>query len=640
MKIKLQYAFFVFTSLALTNQVHAQNEKVRENIIKNSQIENLEKLAIASGIHSEQAYNKAVEVAKSKGLPINGYDKEGNFFEIKELNEEGHIVYYSTRNAGSRKTARVDNIKTDLGVDLTGKGMIVGVWDGGIALRTHIELVNRVIVKDRTTRVESHGTHVTGTIASSGTRNAQSKGMAPEVTIWSNDWRSDTREMAQQAAEGLLVSNHSYGVDTSVENWNGRVDYFGSYDYTSFSFDILTTNAPFYQPVVAAGNDRDSFNRLNPTKRGNDLLLGATLSKNAIVVAAVGQVANYTSANQVVMSSFSNFGPTDDFRIKPDISAKGVQVLSTNNESDTDYAVASGTSMAAPAVAGVLILWQQYAIEKNSVAYKSATIRALMAQTADEAGADAGPDHKFGWGLINAARGIEVIRASKSTDAFITEQTLNQGATYEKEFVVTNNGSSFAATIAWTDSPREDNNYAAFLDDSSPALNNDLDLRIYKDGEVFMPWKLNKNFSDLRAIKGDNDVDNIEKIEIPNAQAGTYRIVVSHKGNLTGGNQDFSMIISPVLGTLSIDKNTVLDKELKIWPNPAKDFINIESTSENLKEASVSLFDITGKQLLHFSNTDSFSSTLKIPLQNLSTGMYILKFKNANGLITKKIMVK
>ncbi|MBW3518681.1 S8 family serine peptidase [Flavobacterium sp. NKUCC04_CG] len=639
MKIKLQYAFFVFTSFALTNQLHAQNVKVRENIIKNSQIENLEKLAIASGIHSEKAYNNAVEVAKSKGLPINGYNKEGDFFEVKEVNADGNIVYYSTKNAGSRKTARVDNIKTDLNLDLTGKEMIVGVWDGGIALRTHVDLNGRVIVKDRSTRVESHGTHVTGTIASSG-RNAQSKGMAPEATIWSNDWRSDIREMTQQAAEGLLVSNHSYGVDTSPENWNGRVADFGSYDYTSYSFDILTANAPFYQPVVAAGNDRDSFNRLNPTKRGNDLLLGATLSKNAIVVAAVGQVNNYTSANQVVMSSFSNFGPTDDFRIKPDISAKGVQVLSTDSESDTDYSVASGTSMAAPAIAGVLILWQQYAIQKNNVAYRSATLRALMAQTADEAGTDPGPDHKFGWGLINAARGIEVIRSSKSTEAFIGEQTLNQGASFEKEFVVTSSGSAFAATIAWTDSPRADNNYAAYLDDPSPALNNDLDLRIYKDNEVFMPWKLNKNFNDLRAIKGDNDVDNIEKIEIPNAQAGTYRIVVSHKGNLSSGKQDFSMVISPVTGTLSIETNTVLENDLKIWPNPARDFINIEGTNEHLVNANVSLFDITGKQLLNINNTDATSSTLQIPLQNLSTGVYILKFKNAKGLLTKKILIK
>jgi hypothetical protein len=30
------------------------------------------------------------------------------------------------------------------------------------------------------------------------------------------------------------------------------------------------------------------------------------------------------------MSSFSNYGPTDDGRIKPDISAKGVNVYSCN----------------------------------------------------------------------------------------------------------------------------------------------------------------------------------------------------------------------------------------------------------------------------------------------------------------------
>lgn len=639
MKIKLQYAFFAFAALTFTAQ--AQNMQVKATISKNTQVDFLKSFAAADETYAIESQSKAQEFALAKGLPLSGFDKDGNYFAVYEIDKKGNLIYYSTKNAGSRKTARVDNIKTELGLDLNGEDMTVGVWDGGVGLSTHVELDGRIIFKDKSTAVNRHATHVIGTVASAGTNNAASKGMAPKATIWSNDWNKDTSEMAAQAAEGLLVSNHSYGVDTTNENFPIPVDYFGSYDFTAYRFDMIAFNAPFYQPVVAAGNDRQSFLRLNPSKKGNDLLLGSSLAKNSIIVAAVFDVPNYTSSNQVAMSPFSSFGPTDDFRIKPDISAKGVQVFSTNNNVDNkSYETLNGTSMAAPAVSGVLILWQQYAIQKNEKPYRSATLRALMVQTADETGADPGPDHKFGWGLINAKRGIEVISESKSDLALINELTLTQGATYEKDITVTKSGTNLTATLAWTDSPRNINDqFAEYLDDPTPALDNDLDLRIYKDGTEYFPWKLNKDFNLPFALKGDNDVDNIEKVEIPNAEPGIYKLVVSHKDQLSRDKQDFSLVVSSTQGTLSIEDNVKLENELKIWPNPANDRITIEGSVEQLKGATVVLYDIAGKAILQVNNADNFSSNWTIPLNNLSSGVYFLKFKNAGAQMTKKILV-
>lgn len=639
MKIKLQYAFFAFAALTFTAQ--AQTMQVKANISKNTQVDFLKSFAIADETYAMESQSKAQELALAKGLPLSGFDKDGNYFAVYEIDKKGNLIYYSTKNAGSRKTARVDNIKTELGLDLNGEGMTVGVWDGGVGLSTHVELNGRIVFKDKSTAVDRHATHVIGTVASAGTNNIASKGMAPKATIWSNDWNRDTSEMATQAAEGLLVSNHSYGVDTTNDNFPIPVDYFGSYDFTAYRFDMIAFNAPFYQPVVAAGNDRQKYFGLNPTKKGNDLLLGSSLAKNSIIVAAVYDVPNYTSANQVTMSPFSSYGPTDDFRIKPDISAKGVQVFSTINSADNkSYETLNGTSMAAPAVSGVLILWQQYAIQKNENPYRSATLRALMVQTADETGTDPGPDHKFGWGLINAKRGIEVITASKSEAALIEELSLAQGATYEKNITVTKSGTNLTATLAWTDSPRNLNEqFAQYLDDPTPALDNDLDLRIYKDGTEYFPWKLNKDFNLLFALKGDNDVDNIEKVEIPNADPGVYKLVVSHKNQLSRGKQDFSLVVSSTQGTLSLEDNLKLENELKIWPNPAKDVISIEGSSDQLKGATVVLYDIAGKALLNINNTDTFSSSWTIPLNNLSSGVYFLKFKNASGQFTKKILV-
>jgi hypothetical protein len=49
-------------------------------------------------------------------------------------------------------------------------------------------------------------------------------------------------------------------------------------------------------------------------KGGFDMLTGSSVSKNVLVVAAVNAVATYNGPSSVVMSSFSNYGPTDDGR--------------------------------------------------------------------------------------------------------------------------------------------------------------------------------------------------------------------------------------------------------------------------------------------------------------------------------------
>jgi hypothetical protein len=69
----------------------------------------------------------------------------------------------------------------------------------------------------------------------------------------------------------------------------------------------------------------------------------------------------------------------------------------------------------------------------------------------------------------------------------------------------------------------------------------------------------------------DNEVDNIEKVFIENAPAGTYTIQVTNKGNLEGGAQDFSLIAEGFdSGTLSAvdfeknDKDCILMQIMKV----------------------------------------------------------------------------
>src|SRR5699024_6854084 len=145
-------------------------------------------------------------------------------------------------------------------------------------------------------------------------------------------------------------------------------DFFGSYNGVSVSVDEIAYEAPYYNIVVAAGNDRQ--NELNPEDEGYNIL-GSEMStaKNTIVVAAVKEVLNYTGPESVVMSNFSSWGPTNDNRVKPDIAANGVDVYSSaafyppfsdnGIASDTTYVAKKGTSLSAPGVSGSLLLLQE-----------------------------------------------------------------------------------------------------------------------------------------------------------------------------------------------------------------------------------------------------------------------------------------
>ncbi|WP_060872436.1 S8/S53 family peptidase [Myroides odoratus] len=654
--------------------MNAQTEQIRKKIISTYDKLNVEEAkAFEKARIQEREF--AYQMAKENNKPIAGITEDGRVFSLQRINENGSYIYYTTSNAGSRKTTRVNDVAPggSLGLNLDGTGMLVGVWDGQPALDTHVEFQgdaggSRMTLRkpllnlgtasqDDRLRFEggrSHATHVSGTIAAKGL-NAAAKGIAPAAKIISYDWDRDTQFMRQAArTDALLVSNHSYGYTAIDDGGNAvlAVSDFGTYDFTSADFDNLTFEYKYYQPVVAAGNDRDNYRIINPAKNGNDLLTGSAVAKNTIVVAAVQEVANYTGPASVVMSEFSNYGPTNDFRIKPDISSKGVRVFSSTYQLPTPvtgvprnnlYSNSSGTSMAAPSVTGVIALWQQWAMEKNNNAFKSATIRALMAHTADEAGSAKGPDHKFGWGLINAKGGVQILEGSKVSGVVLEENVLVQGATYEKQFSVGESGINVIVTIAWTDpegsltnGDNSDENYAK----NNPSLVNDLDLRVFKDGVEYLPWRLNKDFNNLIAQKGDNNVDNIEKIEIEGAEAGIYTAKVTHKGVLRGGSQEYSIIMSRSdFNNLSTEEFDLTDLSFAVWPNPVVDQLNVTIPEEvNVKGMSIQVFDMTGRLVQSLPTLSS--NEVKVDMKGLSSGTYFVKIKGNGFDKTERIVKK
>ena len=514
-------------------------------------------------------YKQSVEIySLEREIPIRQVLENGSTISLIRIMPSGIPEYYKSDNLKASQNVGVVKLRprASLSLNITGKNMLIGVWDSGSINVEHQEFGDRVVLKDNIP-FDDHGTHVAGTIGATGI-NPQAKGMAFEANMFAYDFNNDNSEMAAEAANGLIISNHSYGLRTGWDvstggtgwQWFGDpavsniLDYrFGYYDASNSKvWDDIAFNAPYYLIIKSAGNDRtDIGDGTRPPDGPYDCLEPKSVAKNILTIGAVNHLANtYTSPVDVVMSEFSSWGPTDDGRIKPDISAIGVDVFSTLAESVTSYGLLSGTSMSAPNTTGSLALLQDYYSQLYSGTHmKSSTLKGLVIHSANEAGKNPGPDYEFGWGLLAVDKAANLMTRNDGKDFIIEELKLAENDSIV--FRVNSTGANpLTATICWTDVPGTP--APVSLNPTKLMLVNDLDMRVYDEtGKSYLPWILDPASPDKPATTGDNFRDNVEKIEIKTPNAGEYRIVIKHKNTLRNKNQDFSLIVT----TSSLDLN-------------------------------------------------------------------------------------
>jgi hypothetical protein len=549
-------------------------------------------------------YEKALKLAKEKGWDLVLTSKNGTKAYLVGLFEDGLPNYYTTyNNTIAAATTRANQLWNGgaSGLNLSGSSANMkdklAIWDGGKVLTTHVELAGRITQKDAPSSFSDHATHVTGTMIATGI-NPIVKGMAYGLQgIWAYDFSNDISEITAAAAS-LVLSNHSYGIvsgwyyntapnDGTAARWEFRgrstdnEDYkFGYYDAVSKQMDDIAYNAPNYLIVKSAGNNRDNngpvvgaayyrYNASNimaaagnrpaslSSNDGYDILPTSSTAKNILTIGAVNGIsAGYTKPADIVMSTFSNWGPTDDGRIKPDIVADGVSVTSSVASGNSDYASMSGTSMAAPNTTGSLLLLQEYYSQLKAGAFmRSATLKGLAIHTAEEAGDAVGPDYRFGWGLLNVEKGAAVIKAAVTSNNAATsehllyENVLANNGTFTKTVIASGKG-QLSATICWTDVSGNVTPSASALNDRTIKLVNDLDIRITKGSSTYFPWILDPNVPTAAAAKGNNIRDNVERVNIDSVVPGqVYTITISHRGTLSGGSQAYSLLVSGVGGT-------------------------------------------------------------------------------------------
>ncbi len=533
---------------------------------------------------------KLLSLAFKKGWKLVITGMNGQKAILVDVDPAGYPMYTTTfSNVAAAATINTTQLWPGgrTGLNLTGssdnmKGKL-GIWDGGKIRSTHVELVNRVLLKDNPSEISDHATHVAGTLTATGV-NPPAKGMAYGLQqLIAYDFSSDVAEMFGEAGN-LLVSNHSYGTiagwhyNDTEKRWEffgeagATQDYkFGFYDNKSMLWDSIAYNAPFYLIVNAAGNNRNengpavgqpywrydsSNNLINSGNRpdgisnndGYDITPGQANAKNILTVGAASAVSGgYSRPEDVILSAFSSWGPTDDGRIKPDVVADGVNLLSCIGTSDNAYATFSGTSMSSPNAAGSLFLLQEHYSKLNAGKFmRAATLKGLAIHTAEEAGPFPGPDYQFGFGLLNIEKAANAI-TSKNTDQLIQENVLNNGAVFSLPVVASGKG-ELIATISWTD-PKAISNFTNRLNNPTKKLVNDLDIVIKKGNTTYQPYVLNPAFPAAAATKGNNATDNVEKVVVSDAIPGeTYTIEIKHKGILERSQQAYSLLVSGVGG--------------------------------------------------------------------------------------------
>ena len=652
MKKHLLCIAFLFVINLGFSQITMNSNMSKENIELLKQLESQEQQRLER-VDSYMSFNK-----KATTTSIDS----SNFMQIYDV-IDGVVLYKSAHNLEASRTTKTTDLQIggSLGLNLDGTGITVGVWDVGPLDNTHPEFKNNTNTTSRLTNVDitsvsgetsfsDHATHVAGTIGAKGL-DASARGMATNVNINSYNWNNDKAEMvlaASAAANPMILSNHSYGVPIVGDDkeklpaW-----YMGAYTKDARDMDQIARSNPKYLIITSSGNDgRVSYN--DGMFSGFDKLTTDKNAKNNLVVANANPILKPFNSDfkSIIINTSSSQGPTDDLRIKPDLAADGTDLYST--VPGGGYASFSGSSMSAPNTTGTLVLLQQYYMQLHGTYMNSSTLKGLVCHTAIDDIAAPGPDPTFGWGFLDARASAETVFDATSNTALLNELNLAQAQTYSITFSA-QAGDKLKATICWIDMPGDMSQ--GILNDPTPRLVNDLDLRLSKDGDTFFPWKLDYSATTgFSNSKGDNSVGNIERVELDAPSSGVYTLTVSHKGILKGNvggpfspqTQNFSLIVTGnnlVLGT----KENSLSSSLSIFPNPSQGEFTISFASHlnSTDNVKVSVYDISGRLVYKNSfvnNALQFYQTIQ--LDNATPGVYIANISKGDSSTSHKIVIK
>ncbi|HRI24661.1 MAG TPA: S8 family serine peptidase [Ferruginibacter sp.] len=438
-----------------------------------------------------------------------------SYISLQSLTDKP-LNYKSTGMHGVR------SLLSSSGRNLGGRGVVVGIGDNSELQTGHLDFTNRVISRV-SFPISFHGIHVTGTVAGAGLLNPKYNGMAPRATIV-GQYLSDiiTNAPTYVTDFNMIATNNSYTAADDSCAGSGVYDVISNY-----TDDQMKTYEQLLH-VVSAGNDGTYTCSPFPLSFAT-IKSGYQCAKNVLTVGAMDSV--YSIAN------FSSRGPVQDGRIKPEIVADGVNVLSTRH--NNTYGTNSGTSMSGPVVAGTAtVLNEQYRKLHGNAIPKASLIKALLCNNAEDLG-NPGPDFTFGFGMLNARKAVEAMEANQY---FISNTTPSTNT-----IAVPGGVRRLKVMLYWAD--------PAAAANAANTLVNDLDLTVTAPGPVtHLPLVLDATPGGvtINAAEGADHVNNIEQVVIDNPAAGNYDLNVT-AFNVPLGPQEYVLTYSFEINGVTVE---------------------------------------------------------------------------------------
>lgn len=291
-----------------------------------------------------------------------------------------------------------DDLKAYIADSTAAKNVAIAILDGR-ADPNHIDLNGRltvhIVYSGRYRRYDNHGTHVAG-IAGASQNVSGIVGVAPTAKLLSIPVFDDRRWVASDLGKAALdkavslnakVANMSYGPVTDGDVFlNGELNLFDDYRNSL----VL---------VRAAGND--GINASHEYYAYD----ASTLLSHLLIVGSVGpnsQISDFSTRPGTACIAASSVCSPDDLMMNFFIVAPGESILSDLPGNKLGYM--SGTSMAAPHVAGAAALVFQEAIAGNTY-LTPGEVASILKLSATDLGTQ-GVDAVYGHGLLNVAAAL------------------------------------------------------------------------------------------------------------------------------------------------------------------------------------------------------------------------------------------
>ncbi|TDR43041.1 immune inhibitor A peptidase M6 [Tahibacter aquaticus] len=411
-----------------------------------------------------------------------------------------------------------------------------------------------------------HGTHVAGTIAgdAAGTFGASNylastptalnhelaDGMAPNAQLLVQDIGNDTSGclaggavndmFSQTTGGGAFIHSSSWGAPTAA-----------AYSANDVSADQGLRDNEGLLFVVSAGNSGPAVGSTGTP--GN--------AKNALTVGMLGH------AGSLAINFQSSRGPTDDGRIKPDITAPGTSIVSAAGDSSTTAnpeapatKALTGTSMAAPTVSGSAALMRQFFTEgfyprgaktaadqfiPGGMVMKATLLNGTNPIAAGFGGNDTGWGRAWLDGNLYFSTTLAGGDDSRRLRLFERTQLAGMRTGEVQEYTIANvaAGQELRATLTWYDVPGTPG--------AAIALVNNLDLEVVGPGGTYLGNVLAAGASITGGVADVRNTVEQVRLSAPTAGSYTFRVKATNvpgDGSANSTRQGYALAVSGNFG--------------------------------------------------------------------------------------------